>query len=308
MPSMAATRTPGLAPHALACACVLAAACTTEFPDLVPAGSGNGSGASSSASVSSGGSGGGGAGATGGGGAGGSAPCVVADGGAGQRYQTTVACDGPIAYWRMDDETLAKAADQTPSGLDGVYTQTDVVLGVDGIVEGKSVRFQGDEGEMAVADVLDFTGQASFSIELWMKPEVLPAVGSTLGVLAKQVQDGDGDQGYWLTIDADARLRFSRLRDDIQDAVTSGALDLEVFTHVVVTFDGDASRLRLYLDGMEVDEKESLQSLSDNPGVLTVGSFGGWGAYRGLVDEVAIYDRPLSHLEIVTHNDAGLGR
>src|SRR5206468_1976304 len=77
------------------------------------------------------------------------------------------------------------------------------------------------------------------------------------------------------------------------------ALPLNIWSHVAVTFDG--ATMRLYVNGAQVASQAAAGAIAASNGALRIGGNAVWGEYfRGLIDEVRIYNRPLSGGEIQT--------
>jgi hypothetical protein len=73
-----------------------------------------------------------------------------------------------------------------------------------------------------------------------------------------------------------------------------------VWTHLVVTYDG--AQLKLYVDGALVGTTAQTGAIVASDGKLTIGGNTFWGEYfTGLIDDVRIYNRPLSITEIQTN-------
>ena len=100
------------------------------------------------------------------------------------------------------------------------------------------------------------------------------------------------------------RLRF-RLKTDGDTgelkAGPDGTIEIDVWTHVVASWDGET--MRLYKNGVEVGSLAKGGTLSTNPTVkVSIGNQpAGTGdrPFDGLIDDVRIYDRALSQEEIV---------
>ena len=70
-------------------------------------------------------------------------------------------------------------------------------------------------------------------------------------------------------------------------------------THLAVTFDG--ATLRMFVDGAQVSSGAAAGAAIVTSGALRIGGNSVWGEYfRGLIDEVRIYNRPLTAAEIQT--------
>jgi hypothetical protein len=80
---------------------------------------------------------------------------------------------------------------------------------------------------------------------------------------------------------------------------STGALPLNAWSHIALTYDG--TTLRLYVNGVQVRSKAQTGSASVSTGMLRIGGNSVWGEYfAGLIDEVRIYNRVLGVAEIQT--------
>jgi hypothetical protein len=73
--------------------------------------------------------------------------------------------------------------------------------------------------------------------------------------------------------------------------------------HVVGTFDGTA--LRLYVDGSLVGQKPVGETVQSASTPVEIGAFLGGSSWKGSIDEVALYDRPLSAETVRRHHVLG---
>jgi DNA-binding beta-propeller fold protein YncE len=87
-------------------------------------------------------------------------------------------------------------------------------------------------------------------------------------------------------------------------AVTgSGALTLNAWTHLAVTYDG--AMLRLYQNGAQVGTRSLGGPIAATNRALQIGGNAIWGEYfSGRIDEVRVYDRALTPAEIAADMDA----
>jgi hypothetical protein len=73
-----------------------------------------------------------------------------------------------------------------------------------------------------------------------------------------------------------------------------------------VTFDGIT--LLLFVDGAQVAASSYVKDLAPTGAPLWIGAADTWGRHKGVIDEVAIYDKPLPPARIKAHYMAGLGK
>ncbi len=81
------------------------------------------------------------------------------------------------------------------------------------------------------------------------------------------------------------------------DARGTSQLPLNVWTHLAATYDG--TTLRLFVNGAQVGSRALTGALVTSTGALRVGGNGIWGEFfQGRIDEIRIYNRALSPVEI----------
>jgi len=233
----------------------------------------------------------------------GGGPCVVANGGAPQMYETSVLCDHPVAYWKLDQTATFEVPDASGHGHDATLVD-GVTLGQPGIAGSDAVKFDGKTAELIAGDVLDFPATKSFTLEVWVKAAQLP-LGSA-GIVSKSIdgtRTGTGDEGYSISVDSAGELRADRVLHDATDSVVGGNVELGKFTHVIARYDG--AYLALFQDGVQIANSASALQLVGNDAKLRAGSYGGCCRFAGVLDEVAIYDQALEDGQIAAHFAAG---
>lgn len=219
-------------------------------------------------------------------------------------YASAVMADAPTAYWRLDEQTLPVARDMTATH-DALYVDP-VVLGQPGALaggDGTAPVIHQPSGHVDLQpDQTDFSG--GLTVEAWVKPTEVRE-WSRMFVLNNH-PNGHGDQGIALYRDGGS--------NDLVFGIPSagltapGALTLNTWRHVVgtVTAQGYA---KLYIDGQLVREGQA------QPVATTVRSLGYIGksdwvqdaTFPGSIDEVALYDYPLTAERVATHYAIGRG-
>jgi hypothetical protein len=84
-----------------------------------------------------------------------------------------------------------------------------------------------------------------------------------------------------------------------------GALPLNVWTHLAATYDG--SEVRLYINGILAASRAVDGDIVNTDDPLRIGGNNVWGEFfSGLIDEVRVYNRPLTREEIVADSQNAL--
>jgi hypothetical protein len=191
---------------------------------------------------------------------------------------------GLVARWSFDNITGSIAQDGSGNGLDGTVSNAKLVDGVCG----KALEF-GLRGFMRIPynELLNLT--EGFTISAWVK---LPA--DAPGFKSLVFKEGCYD--------------FSLLRLTVTSPKGNGNVSVNVahdgqWHHVVAKWDKTEGWLRLYSDRWELAQKAFSNPLQTKVSDLTIGTRDpktGNGALQGCLDELRIYNRPLSDKEIWT--------
>lgn len=214
-------------------------------------------------------------------------------------YRAAVLTDMPIGYWRLGEKSGTTAHDEV-GAFPGSYTPT-VVLGASGAIEGDpdtAVTFDGREAAISIpGSALSFAGVVPFSVEAWAKPTIL--ISNYHYVFSKE--DGNPRQGWGLFVN-DTEVLFERIRDGNFDVIgMSSPLALNVWSHVVVTFDG--TNAFFYINGAQKPARQWTSPLLATASNLSIDS-GGAGGMVGSLDEIAIYSHAIPAERVVAHYNA----
>ena len=74
---------------------------------------------------------------------------------------------------------------------------------------------------------------------------------------------------------------------------------LNTWTHLAVTYDG--ATLRMFVNGVQVSSEAAPGGAVATNGALRIGGNAFWGEFfKGIIDEVRIYNRALTASEVLT--------
>jgi hypothetical protein len=233
------------------------------------------------------------------------------DTGALEPYANTVLADAPIHYWRFEEPSTATlAADLgTIGNRPGTYTG-GMTLGQSSVAAnfGNAARFNGASG--TYVNLGTFHPGNSITVEAWVNLDPT-ATAATHTIASRWV--GSWELG---TTSADVASFFGFTLPG-PTLRTSSAVPLVrgQWQHVVGVLDSAAGTLTTYVNGvaggvLSFGPGQMLRDVSAGSVDVKLGaSRTGTGAtgfnWHGLMDEVAIYDRPLSAAEISAHFQAG---
>jgi hypothetical protein len=222
-------------------------------------------------------------------------------------YAEAVLDDRPIGYWRFSANTASAIdlAGQAP----GVYTGNAAPAAMGPIVgeDDAAVALDGDGDFVDMGNRFGFPGTTPFTLEAWVNPTVN---GEYTGVISKD-DEGPGGfvrSGYHLYCQGGA-FGFERNNGTMAQDVRTAPLMTGRWTHVAVVYDG--ASISLYTDGVQhVNAAAPNVELPATTNAFIVGGRDG-GAIRwltGAVDEVAVYDKPLTQAQLAAHRLVGLGQ
>jgi hypothetical protein len=150
------------------------------------------------------------------------------------------------------------------------------------------------------ANSLDLT--SGMTLEAWVNPS---ANGGWRTVLFKE-QPADLVYGLYAfrnTGVADGQV-FIGGAERVVDA--AAPTPMNAWTHLAVTYDG--ATLRLYSNGTQVAQVAQTGSILTSTGVLRIGGNAIWNEwFKGLIDEVRVYNRALSAAEVQADMNRRIG-
>lgn len=149
-------------------------------------------------------------------------------------------------------------------------------------------------------NVANFGYYDKFSIAAWISPEDVAR-----GAIVSRMQIGEHSDGYSFCLH-DGKLQINLVKRWLDDSLRIETIEDIApgrWTHVAVTYDGSrvADGIKIYVNGRSVKLKSNLDELNQsftNEYPLRIGGGGDARKFRGLIDEVRIYNTSLSASEI----------
>jgi len=197
---------------------------------------------------------------------------------------------GPVAAYGFAEGAGTAVADASGAGNHGTATGTTwAAMGR----YGTALSFAGTSGWVTVPDSASLDLTTGMTLEAWVNP--VQVSGGWRTVIFKQSTNGIAYSLFGAN--GSARPAGQVFIGGEQNAAGTAALPLNTWSHLATTYDG--ATLRLYLNGTPVGSKAQTGSVAVTGGVLRIGGNSIWGEYfRGLIDEVRIYNRALGTAEI----------
>jgi len=204
---------------------------------------------------------------------------------------TSSTLSGIVAAYGFNEGTGSTTRDS--SGQGNVGTLAGAIWTPNGKF-GPALSFDGTSAWVTIADAnsLDLTN--GMTMEAWVNP----TVGT--GWRAVAIKESSGGLAYAL-YSANNGSRPDGYVHTTNDVGVTGtaAVPLNTWTHLAITYDG--ASLRMYVNGILVKTTPASGAAAVSASPLRIGGDSVWGEYfRGLIDEVRIYNRALTGGEIQT--------
>lgn len=217
-------------------------------------------------------------------------------------YRAAVLKDQPSSYWPLDEASGSVARDWgggTDLTLNGGYTrnQAGAVTPESGR---SSTRFNGSNSFGATDARL--IGPQSFAIEAWVRTDTNNGSGGKIAGFGNSRTQLSNNYDRHIYMDSSGRINFGTSAGG-QRTVTSPASYNDAQWHHVVAGLGESGMV-LYVDGVRVAQRTDVTSAQYFYGYWRVGGDRTWSGnnfFRGDIDEVAIYNAPLSRQSVEAH-------
>ncbi|HEY2250097.1 MAG TPA: DUF1553 domain-containing protein, partial [Planctomycetaceae bacterium] len=153
---------------------------------------------------------------------------------------------------------------------------------------------------VSAGDVGAFGYLDKFSLAAWIYP-----AGPRGGTILSRMTDAEHADGYYVVLE-NGRLQVNLIKRWLDDALrveTEAALTPDTWQHVLVTYDGSrvASGVAVYVNGQPQKLRVVLdllnQTFASKEPFRIGGGNGPDGRFRGLIDDVRVYDDVLSPVE-----------
>ncbi|MFI7136131.1 RHS repeat-associated core domain-containing protein [Nonomuraea sp. NPDC050153] len=218
--------------------------------------------------------------------------CTAYEYGSGSLYRSSVLDSDPFGYWRLGEAT-GNAIDLGWGAGDATYDAT-------------AKRAQPG----ALAGTTDGAVELTTTTEVRPKDGIVPKIGtyatmeawfktsSTSAGTVMSLRTSSNVKEEVFGVGTDGKLRSS-YQPTATPITTAAAVNDGAWHHAVLTVSGNLQTL--YLDGAVVGTLTGTITGTENRYITTIGGI------AGLVDEVAVYDRPLTAGEVQRHHAARTG-
>lgn len=204
--------------------------------------------------------------------------------------------DSLVGYWKFDDVGTSVTADSSGNGNDGTLTNMDGASDyIDGQV-GKALEFDGrdDYVDLGMTTALDLEDNITFSA--WFNKKTTDN-GKIIEL--RRVTTASNTYGYGVSVSTNVKFIVGFGDSNIYE-LSSQSINLNEWYHVIGIRNG--TQILLYLNGELVDSmtvpNNQIAYSSYDERVIGIHRDKLSNPFNGSIDEVAIYSRSLSDLEI----------
>lgn len=227
-------------------------------------------------------------------------------------YRQIVLEDKPLAYWPLDEPATATQAENLGTlgeAARGTYGE-NIPRGVPSIVDEAGTAATLSAGTKITTPPFEkLEGGTGFSVEFWIQ-----LTGPAPGGYQALVGDGVSGEDFCLMVYLMAGQIRAHLRTEngVRAVDSIPSLPPDRPFHIVTRWDAETGKLEIFIDGSEVEVTESIGKLPEtgkpvstaNP--IYIGANGrGTPGPPAVLDEIAIYDRPLPEERIRLHARSG---
>ncbi len=209
-------------------------------------------------------------------------------------------------HWHLNEASGIVASDSSINGRDGTLVNMDATNWVPGKLN-NGLQFDGVTEHVICGNIAGFEYSDSFSFEFWIKTSA-----SIFGYLLSKAMLG---RGWGCYVNA-GKIGLHLLNSGTYhlDVATNALFNDNLLHHVIITYNGNnlASGVKIYVDG----NLRAITVIKDDLGARTMLHGGSCqiNGYNGinallpyLVDEVVIYEKELTLLDVASRWNASLG-
>lgn len=219
-------------------------------------------------------------------------------------YKDYVLRDGPVSYWRLEENTGSVATDEQGNNNGTWVNESDITPNVAGLVKsGSAYQFGSGQGRIDVGSPLSLTASDEWSMEIWVSTSVDGRNNYIMGT--------DLNYGAYMRVKglSDLDVLLIKIDDGGSAAFGQGTIAINdgEAHHCVMVKEG--GRLKGYVDSiLDIDiDASGVGDLVESLfiGTLLEGSVFNTNEFEGILDEPAVYQYALTPDQIADHYDVG---
>lgn len=199
-------------------------------------------------------------------------------------YNATKPIPQMISIWHFD-ENSGNIAYDSKGNNDGTISGAEWTSGI----SGSGLDFNGEGGRVLIpnSEDLNIVGE-NLSFSYWFK---MQEIGDSGAMIFKNTQ-------YLSRINSEGRVNFAIYKPNLSEAYMdwSDRITDTDWHHVATTYDG--SQMKIFVDGQCLKTKQTSGDIQSTTHDILIGSQASTNYFDGIIDEVAIYNKTLTTVEI----------
>ncbi len=203
-----------------------------------------------------------------------------------------------VAHYTFDDGT---AKDFSGNGLDGSRTGT---VSTAGKISG-GIEFDGADDRVSIPSYSQLSfGTGSFSVAFWVNPTSLPVgqFDNAGGLVSKFASNGGSGWNTYLGSDGKVGM-YVRSETTVYGRLVAGTISTNQWNHFVFVVDRGANKIFAYQNGTLLSSTMDLTGFGDldpdDGHAMLIGAIReDLSFYPGKIDDVRIFNRPLSQSDV----------
>ena len=207
--------------------------------------------------------------------------------------------DLEVSY-HFEDDDLVGVKDTSGNGLDGTINGNPTHD--EGVNGGNSLDFDGNDYVSIPGDEFEDIGSDDFTIMMWVRRDG----SSSSGYEGIMTNNPSSSSGFTISMPANGvgagnPSTYSFYPAGGSYISSSLGRDIDVWHHLAFTYDSNSNFLQIYTDGAA--DGSGTVTIPSSTADLHLGHFytSGLGPWNGAIDDVKIYSRALSSLEIASY-------
>jgi glucose/arabinose dehydrogenase len=197
----------------------------------------------------------------------------------------------PVASYSFNAGSGTTLADTSGSGNNGTLSGATWVVGGR---YGGALSFDGLNDWVTVPDAASLDLRTGMTVEAWVKPSSLANTWRTVAV-----KETSGGLVYSLFANSSANRPNGHViaGGTYREVVGGAQIALNAWTHLAITYDG--ANVRLYVNGTQAGTLAATGTMATSGMPFRIGGNSVWNEwFKGLIDELRVYNRALSASEI----------
>jgi len=213
---------------------------------------------------------------------------------------------GPVAYWKMDDDLSSRTVIDTMGSYDGTAQSFTADLSIDGVIGG-ALMFDGSSDYIEVPESIEWAFDGDFTMTLWVRFDSFNPRWWESAFIAQDQGAGPSNSKWIFSYSPTAQRTLFHVNGPGTGgpAIAGNQWTAETGAWYFVGLSRRGNTYAFYQQGVANGSQVNSVALPDVASPLTIGWAEGPGKFDGSMDDVRIYCRALSDLEMEAVCDVG---